>query len=97
MEAVLTFESSVNIYLTTRQYIPEDSKLHEQKYFARPNSSLPSPVPPACCQMTAGRIARALVDEWGVLDRRHHATIVLHDHVSPGDEKEVCWLRSSET
>jgi hypothetical protein len=28
MEAVRTSEISVNIYLTTRQYIPEDSKLH---------------------------------------------------------------------
>jgi hypothetical protein len=27
MEAVRTSETSVNIYLTTRQYIPEDSKL----------------------------------------------------------------------
>jgi hypothetical protein len=26
MEAVRTSETSVNIYLTTRQYIPEDSK-----------------------------------------------------------------------
>jgi hypothetical protein len=29
MEAVCTSETSVNIYLTTRQYIPEDSKLHK--------------------------------------------------------------------
>jgi hypothetical protein len=28
MEAVCTSEMSVNIYLTTQQYIPEDSKLH---------------------------------------------------------------------
>jgi hypothetical protein len=28
MEAVRTSETSVSIYLTTRQYIPEDSKLH---------------------------------------------------------------------
>jgi hypothetical protein len=28
MEAVRTSETSVNIYLTTGQYIPEDSKLH---------------------------------------------------------------------
>jgi hypothetical protein len=28
MEAVRTSETSVNIYLTTRQYIPEDSRLH---------------------------------------------------------------------
>jgi hypothetical protein len=28
MEAVRTSETSVNIYLTARQYIPEDSKLH---------------------------------------------------------------------
>jgi hypothetical protein len=28
METVRTSEMSVNIYLTTRQYIPEDSKLH---------------------------------------------------------------------
>jgi hypothetical protein len=27
MEAVRSSETSVNIYLTTRQYIPEDSKL----------------------------------------------------------------------
>jgi hypothetical protein len=27
MEAVHTSETSVNIYLTTRQYLPEDSKL----------------------------------------------------------------------
>jgi hypothetical protein len=33
---------------------------YEQKYFARPNSSFPSPDPPASCQMTAGRIAREL-------------------------------------
>jgi hypothetical protein len=31
MEAVLTSETSVNIYLTTRQYIPEDSKLHKHR------------------------------------------------------------------
>jgi hypothetical protein len=31
MEAVHTPETSVNIYLTTRQYIPEDSKLHTQR------------------------------------------------------------------
>jgi hypothetical protein len=28
MEAVHTSETSVNIYLTTWQYIPQDSKLH---------------------------------------------------------------------
>jgi hypothetical protein len=28
MDAVRTSETSVNIYLTTLQYIPEDSKLH---------------------------------------------------------------------
>jgi len=28
MEAVHTSEKLVNIYLTTRQYIPEDSELH---------------------------------------------------------------------
>jgi hypothetical protein len=28
MEAVRTSKTSVNIYLTTRQHIPEDSKLH---------------------------------------------------------------------
>jgi hypothetical protein len=28
MEAVCTCETSVNIYLIARQYIPEDSKLH---------------------------------------------------------------------
>jgi hypothetical protein len=28
MEVVRTSETSVNIYLTTRQYIPEDSKLN---------------------------------------------------------------------
>jgi hypothetical protein len=31
MEAVRTSEMSVNIYLTTRQYIPEDSKLHNRR------------------------------------------------------------------
>jgi hypothetical protein len=30
MEAVRTSETSVNIYLTTRQYIPENSKLQER-------------------------------------------------------------------
>jgi hypothetical protein len=30
MEAVRTSETSVNIYLTTRQYIPEDSKLQDK-------------------------------------------------------------------
>jgi hypothetical protein len=30
MEAVCTSETSVNIYLTTWQYIPEDSTLHSQ-------------------------------------------------------------------
>jgi hypothetical protein len=34
MEAVRTSETSVNIYLTTRQYIPEDSKLHTSKMLA---------------------------------------------------------------
>jgi hypothetical protein len=28
MEAVRIYETSVNIYLTTWQYIPEDSELH---------------------------------------------------------------------
>jgi len=32
MEAVRTSETSVNIYLTTRQYIPEDSKLVSTSY-----------------------------------------------------------------
>jgi hypothetical protein len=31
MEGVHTSETSVNIYLTTRQYIPEDSKLHTRR------------------------------------------------------------------
>jgi hypothetical protein len=31
MEAVRTTETSDNIYVTTRQYIPEDSKLHTQQ------------------------------------------------------------------
>jgi hypothetical protein len=31
MEAVRTSETSVNIYLTTRQYIPEYSKLHTRR------------------------------------------------------------------
>jgi hypothetical protein len=31
---------------------------YEQKYFARPNSPFPFPVPPVCYQMTTGRIAR---------------------------------------
>jgi hypothetical protein len=35
---------------------------YEQKYFAMPNSSFPTPVPPASYQMTVGRIA-LLVDE----------------------------------
>jgi hypothetical protein len=33
MEAVCISETSVNIYLTTRQYIPEDSKLHHDILF----------------------------------------------------------------
>jgi hypothetical protein len=32
MEAVRTSETSVNIQLRTRQYIPEDAGLHEQIY-----------------------------------------------------------------
>jgi hypothetical protein len=32
MEAVRASETSVNIYLTTRQYIPEDSKLVTTSY-----------------------------------------------------------------
>jgi cell division protein FtsL len=31
MEAVLTSQTLVNINLTTRQYIPEDSKLHTRR------------------------------------------------------------------
>jgi hypothetical protein len=31
MEAVRTSKTSANIYLTTRQYIPEDSKLHTRR------------------------------------------------------------------
>jgi hypothetical protein len=31
METVHTSETSVNIYLTTRQYIPEDCKLHTRR------------------------------------------------------------------
>jgi hypothetical protein len=31
MEAVRTSETSVNIYLTTRHYIPEDSELHTRR------------------------------------------------------------------
>jgi hypothetical protein len=31
MEAVRTSETSVNIYLTTRQYIREDSELHTRR------------------------------------------------------------------
>jgi hypothetical protein len=31
METVRTSETSVNIYLTTWQYIPEDSKLHNRR------------------------------------------------------------------
>jgi hypothetical protein len=31
MEVVRTSETSVNNYLTTRQYIPEDSKLHSRR------------------------------------------------------------------
>jgi hypothetical protein len=31
MEAVRTSETSVNINLTTRRYIPEDSKLHTHR------------------------------------------------------------------
>jgi hypothetical protein len=31
MEAVRTSETSVNIYLTTWQYIPEDSELHTRR------------------------------------------------------------------
>jgi hypothetical protein len=39
MEAVRTSETSVNIYLTTRQYIQEDSNLH-----ARRRENLKSPM-----------------------------------------------------
>jgi hypothetical protein len=31
MEAACTFETAVDIYLTTGQYIPEDSKLHTRR------------------------------------------------------------------
>jgi predicted secreted protein len=31
MQAVHTSETSVNIYLTTRQYNPEDSELHNRR------------------------------------------------------------------
>jgi hypothetical protein len=31
VEAVRTSETSANTYLTTRQYIPEDSKLHTRR------------------------------------------------------------------
>jgi hypothetical protein len=31
MKAVRTSETSVNIYLTTWQYIPEDSKIHTRR------------------------------------------------------------------
>jgi hypothetical protein len=31
LEAVRTSETSVNIFLTTWQYIPEDSKLHNRR------------------------------------------------------------------
>jgi hypothetical protein len=31
MEAVRTSETSTNIYLTTQQYIPEDSELHTRR------------------------------------------------------------------
>jgi hypothetical protein len=31
MEAARTSETSVDIYLTTRQYIPEDSELHTRR------------------------------------------------------------------
>jgi hypothetical protein len=33
MEAARTSDTSVNIYLTTRQYIPEDSKFHVHTTF----------------------------------------------------------------
>jgi hypothetical protein len=33
MEAVCTSETSVSIYLTIRQYIPEDSKLQRKEVF----------------------------------------------------------------
>jgi hypothetical protein len=39
MEAVRTSETSVNTYLTTRQYIPEDSKL---QFLFVPKYSVPS-------------------------------------------------------
>jgi hypothetical protein len=32
MEAVRTSETSVNFNVTTRHYIPEDSKLHKQSF-----------------------------------------------------------------
>jgi hypothetical protein len=34
---------------------------YEKKYFARSNSSFPSPVPPACYQVTVGRIT---IEKW---------------------------------
>jgi hypothetical protein len=37
MEAVHTSETSVNIYLTTWQYIPQDSKLHKPEIFNIPS------------------------------------------------------------
>jgi hypothetical protein len=56
-----------------------------KRYFARPNSSFSSPIPPPCHQMTllvglpessGGRIRNFLY--------RNHFTIVLHAHISPG-------------
>jgi hypothetical protein len=40
MEAVRISETSVNFYLTTRQYIPEDSKLHVPPYIVHSEIAL---------------------------------------------------------
>jgi hypothetical protein len=41
-------------------HVEKSLRKYEQKYFARPNPLFPSPIPSACYQMTAGRIARGL-------------------------------------
>jgi hypothetical protein len=41
-------------------HVEKSPRKYEQKYFARPNPLVPSPVLSACYQMTASRIARGL-------------------------------------
>jgi hypothetical protein len=51
MEAARTSETSVNIYLTTRQYIPEDSELHTRR-----RENLKSHKKKCVCRPDLGRV-----------------------------------------